>query len=99
MGVSMTLAACFCAPYSVSYSTFSKCHTEGRKDGTQDGAYQPAETGPLLRARARSGPAAPLHAVLVHQVTSLGILMPRLGVERLQFSTLVYYRYFNFVPM
>ena len=30
MGVSMTLAACLCAPYSVSYSTFSKRHTERR---------------------------------------------------------------------
>ena len=28
MGVSMTLAACLCAPYSVSYSTFSKRHTD-----------------------------------------------------------------------
>ena len=41
MGVSMTLAACPCAPYSVSYSTFSKRHTEGRKDGAQDGSSQP----------------------------------------------------------
>ena len=55
MGVSMTLAACPCAPYSVSYSTFSKRQTEGRKDGSQDGSYQPAETGLLLCARARSG--------------------------------------------
>ena len=61
MGGSMTSAACQCAPYSVSYPTFSKRQPEGRKDGTQDGSYQPAETGLLLRARARSGPAAPLH--------------------------------------
>ena len=52
MGVSMMLAAWLCAPYSVSYSTFSKHHTEGRKDGTQDGAYQPAEFRPRCNAGA-----------------------------------------------
>ena len=50
MGVFMTLTACPCAPYSVSYSTFFKRHTEGRKDGSQDGSHQPAETGLLLCA-------------------------------------------------
>ena len=29
------VAACLCVPYSVSYSTFSKRQTEGRKDGMQ----------------------------------------------------------------
>ena len=55
MDASMASAAYLCAPYSVSYSTFSKRWTEGRNDGPQDGSYQPAEVGPVLPARAAEG--------------------------------------------
>ena len=44
MGVSRTLTACLCAPYSVSYSTFSKRQTEARKD---DSCRDPATPNPV----------------------------------------------------
>ena len=45
MDVSMTLAACLCTPYSVSYSMFSKRHTEERKDDAQDAGARPNPLG------------------------------------------------------